>query len=162
MYGVSIMARWKGIWLASRRTQVRSLASLGGVGGRCGSDPTLLWLGVGLQLQLWFTTPGLEISVCYTCSHKKQQTNKQKLVMLFSKYLHTQRPHLCKSLFDSVTFVPVKHTISSSVPLHKAALLFFSFLNLFFNWGNIGLWHVSCVPYRLTSIDTAVGSPPET
>ena len=52
--GVPIVAQWKWIWLASMRTQVRSLASLSGlriqccrelgIGHRRGSDPALLWL----------------------------------------------------------------------------------------------------------------------
>ena len=47
LVGVPIMAQQKRIWLASMRTQVRSLASLSGSGVGCGC-------GVGQQLQLQF------------------------------------------------------------------------------------------------------------
>ena len=52
--GVPILTQWKGIWLASMRLRVQSLASISGlrihaalscgVGCRCSLDPELLWL----------------------------------------------------------------------------------------------------------------------
>ena len=90
--GVPLVAQWKQIRLVSMRRQVRSLASLSGLGSRiavavagsCSSD----------------LTPSLGTSVCHGCSNKREKTMRiwdedipYKKPCWNNSYLYLASPH---------------------------------------------------------------------
>ena len=86
--GVPMVTQQKWIWLASIRTQVRSLASLSGLRMQCCWKllcrlPTWLRSHVAGWLQLWFD-PSLGTPICHEYGPKKQkykQTNRLNLFL---------------------------------------------------------------------------------
>ena len=84
--GIPVMAQWKWIWLASKRTQVRSLASLSGLRiWRCCElwcrSKTRLRFGVAVAVAslaatglIWYLA--WETSICGGCGQKKKKKKK--------------------------------------------------------------------------------------
>ena len=75
-----------------------SIAVSCGVGGRCGSDPTLLWLWC--RPATWDWTPSLGTSICRRCGPTKTKDKRDKINVYALVFIPVTFPYSESSLVD--------------------------------------------------------------